>query len=292
LQEFEPNELEDWLDKLAVTALSRQLCLEARDRAGFYPLKNEILLVVPFLCANAKGKREVDYLALLCRENLLVTVHCASILSPQRQAEIQQSRDWLTDRSIAALVSAMMIDLSLECLGSAAELRSSILALEERMHREPDTVEAEEILDARGELLTLDAVVSDELPSLKALSTTDKAFFKFVDSRDYMNCALANLQAAERSVDRLDQRVVDLRSGFQMHGQEKTNRRLGLLTILSAIFMPITLLAGIWGMNFEAMPELKYPFAYPIALGVMVLIGSGMYHFFRRYGWFDMEHAK
>ena len=79
LQAFKPNELDDWLDKLAVTALSKQLCLEARDRAGFYPLKNEILLVIPFLCANTEGKREVDYLALLCRENLLVTVHRASI---------------------------------------------------------------------------------------------------------------------------------------------------------------------------------------------------------------------
>jgi magnesium transporter len=51
--------------------------------------------------------------------------------------------------------------------------------------------------------------------------------------------------------------------------------------------MPSTLLAGIWGMNFEWMPELKVPFAYPIALGLMGLIGSGMYLFFRRTGWFD-----
>jgi magnesium transporter len=72
-----------------------------------------------------------------------------------------------------------------------------------------------------------------------------------------------------------------------MNAQEKTNRRLNLLTILTAIFTPITLLAGIWGMNFETMPELKYPFAYPIALGLMALIGSGMYPYFRKYGWFD-----
>jgi len=40
-------------------------------------------------------------------------------------------------------------------------------------------------------------------------------------------------------------------------------------------------------MNFEIMPELKFPFAYPIALGLMALIGSGMYLYFRRTGWFD-----
>ena len=40
-------------------------------------------------------------------------------------------------------------------------------------------------------------------------------------------------------------------------------------------------------MNFETMPELKYAFSYPMALGLMALIGSGMYLYFRRTGWFD-----
>jgi magnesium transporter len=40
-------------------------------------------------------------------------------------------------------------------------------------------------------------------------------------------------------------------------------------------------------MNFESMPELRHPFSYPIALGFMVLIGSGMYLYFRKTGWFE-----
>jgi magnesium transporter len=102
-----------------------------------------------------------------------------------------------------------------------------------------------------------------------------------------MGCALVNLQAADGSLTWLDQRIESLRSAFQMHAQDKTNRRLNMLTILSAIFMPVTLLASIWGMNFEIMPELKYPFAYPLALGFMTAVGLGMYLFFRRTGWLD-----
>jgi len=288
LQGFEPSEFEDWLDKLEVKGLSRQLCLEARNRAGFYPLKNEILLIIPFLSrANASEQREVDYLALLCRETLLLTAHRTSILTQQRRAEIQESHEWLADRSISALVSAVMNDLSQECVDSTADLKRLILALEERMDRNPNTVEAEEILDIRSKLLDVGSVVGDQLPPLQSLSTTDKAFFKLADARDFMNCALANLKSAERSLDWLDRRIGDLRSGFQMNAQDKTNRRLNLLTVLSAIFTPITLLAGIWGMNFETMPELKFPFAYPIAVGLMVLIGAGMYQYFRREGWFD-----
>jgi len=288
LQGFEPSEFEDWLDKLEVKGLSRQLCLEARNRTGFYPLKNEILLIIPFLSrANASEQREVDYLALLCRETLLLTAQRTSLMTPQRCAEIQESHEWLAERSIPALVFALMNDLSLESLNSTTELKRAIIALEERVDRDPNAVEAEEILDIRSKLLDVGSVVGDQLPPLQLLSTTDKAFFKLADARDFMNCALANLKSAERSLDWLDRRIGDLRSGFQMNAQDKTNRRLNLLTVLSAIFTPITLLAGIWGMNFETMPELKFPFAYPIAVGLMVLIGAGMYQYFRREGWFD-----
>jgi magnesium transporter len=155
------------------------------------------------------------------------------------------------------------------------------------MNREPDTVEAEEILDVRSELLEHMAVIGDQLPALRSLSMTDKPFFSLKDAQGYMTCALANLQAADRSLDRLGDRVSALRSGFEMHAQGKTNRRLGALTILSAIFMPGTLLAGIWGMNFKHMPEFAYPLGYPIALGVMALIGLGMYLYFRGGGWFE-----
>jgi magnesium transporter len=208
-------------------------------------------------------------------------------LNSQRLAELRESEAWLQEHSIAGLVSAVMIGRSLECLRRTTDSRGSILALEKRMDRAPDTVEAEEILDARSELLLLGAMVGDQLPAVTALSKTDKPFFKLKGSQEYMNCAVANLQAADTALGWLDQRISALRSGFQMHSQDKTNRRLGLLTILSAIFMPITLLAGIWGMNFEAMPELKYPFSYPTALGLMALIGFGMYLYFRRNRWFD-----
>ena len=286
LQISEPGELEEWLDKLRVEDLSRRLCLEAGDRSGFYPLKREIFLVIPVL-AKTEGPPEVDYVAFVCRENLLLTFHRKPVLDLQELAALEGSDAWLPERSISGLVSALMIDLSLEGLQHTAKLRNSILALEVRMDREPDEIKADEILDIRSELLTLASVVSDQVPSLQALSTIDKPFFKLEDAKDYMTCALVNLRAADGSLDWLDGRISSLRTGFDMHAQEKTNRRLNMLTILSAIFNPATLLAGIWGMNFVTMPELSYPFGYPMALGLIALTGWGMFFYFRRHGWLD-----
>jgi magnesium transporter len=72
-----------------------------------------------------------------------------------------------------------------------------------------------------------------------------------------------------------------------MHLQDRTSRRLAVLTVLSAVFLPLTLLAGIYGMNFQVMPELTYPWGYPAVLTLMVAIGVGMILFFRSRGWFD-----
>jgi magnesium transporter len=286
LQDFESSELEAWLDKLGVRDLSRRLCLEALDRSGFYPLKNEIFLVVRII-PKAQNTGEADHIAFLCRENLLLTVHEKPVSRLEQLAMEQASADWLSERSIAGFVSALMIALSIECLKKASDLRTSLVALQERMESEPNTVQVEEILEMRSEYLVLDRVLSDQLPCVHGLSKTDKSFFKLKDSQDYLNCAIANLEAADKASDRLDKRIIALRSAFQMNAQDKTNRRLGILTILSAIFMPLTFMAGIWGMNFEGMPELKHPFAYPSVLGAMIIIASIMYLYFRKSGWFD-----
>jgi magnesium transporter len=62
----------------------------------------------------------------------------------------------------------------------------------------------------------------------------------------------------------------------------KTNDVMKLLTIFSVFFMPLTFIAGIYGMNFEFMPELHWKLGYPLILLVMALIGLGIFIWFKR----------
>jgi len=103
-----------------------------------------------------------------------------------------------------------MIGQSLECLRPTAALRDSVIAFEKQMDRDPDAVEIEEVLDLCSVLVELDARVSDQLPPVKALSRTDKPFFRLEEMQEYMNCALTNLQAADGSLTVLDQRIGSL----------------------------------------------------------------------------------
>jgi magnesium transporter len=65
----------------------------------------------------------------------------------------------------------------------------------------------------------------------------------------------------------------------------RTNEVMKVLTIMASIFIPLTFLAGIYGMNFEHMPELAGRWSYPILLVVMTAIAIGLLGYFRRLGW-------
>ena len=66
----------------------------------------------------------------------------------------------------------------------------------------------------------------------------------------------------------------------------KQNDVMKTLTLIATIFMPLTFIVGIYGMNFRNMPELGLPWGYPAVLGLMAAITVGMLIYFRKNGWF------
>ena len=185
------------------------------------------------------------------------------------------------------LVTAFMIVLSLESLQRTSELRDSIMVLERQMEAQPDSVSLKEISHKRSELLTFESVISGQLPVLEAFIAAEKAQLKSGKIQEYLLSAKANLQATNNSLDWLEGRIDVLRSIYDMRSQERINRRLGRLTIVSAIFLPMTFLAGIWGMNFKYMPLLNEQIGIFIAIGSMFLIAVGIYLYFKKNKWLD-----
>jgi magnesium transporter len=76
--------------------------------------------------------------------------------------------------------------------------------------------------------------------------------------------------------------LLDVHLNVQSH---RMNEVMKTLTTVSTIFLPLTFLAGVWGMNFEFMPELKQPWGYLLAWSVFVAVALALGWFFRRKGW-------
>ena len=114
---------------------------------------------------------------------------------------------------------------------------------------------------------------------------------------DYLAYALIDEAGSldQRAAAELVETQRDMLSGLiDMHLsmlQVRTNDVIGLLTIVSVIFIPLTFMAGVWGMNFDPdtspwnMPELRAWFGYPAALAAMALVAVGMVLFFRWKKW-------
>lgn len=66
---------------------------------------------------------------------------------------------------------------------------------------------------------------------------------------------------------------------------QRTNETIRVLTIFSVFFMPLTFIVGVYGMNFEFMPELKMKFGYPGVMLLMAAITVGIYYWFKKRGW-------
>ncbi len=69
------------------------------------------------------------------------------------------------------------------------------------------------------------------------------------------------------------------------------NDIIKILTIISTVFMPLSFIAGVYGMNFDTkyplnMPELSFPYGYPVVLGLMACVVGVMLWFFKKRGWF------
>jgi len=85
--------------------------------------------------------------------------------------------------------------------------------------------------------------------------------------------------------DSLFENISHLLNIYFSLSSQRTNEIIRVLTIFSVFFMPLTFIVGVYGMNFEFMPELKMKFGYPGVMLLMAAITGGIYYWFKKRGW-------
>jgi magnesium transporter len=88
------------------------------------------------------------------------------------------------------------------------------------------------------------------------------------------------------TVERFREMLSGVQSLYLSSMGQKTNQVMQVITIIATIFISFTFVAGIYGMNFENMPELAWKYSYPVVWTVMICIGIGMLFYFHRKKWF------
>lgn len=81
----------------------------------------------------------------------------------------------------------------------------------------------------------------------------------------------------------------EIRDSFLSLNSHRMNNIMMILTVISSIFIPLTFIAGVYGMNFDFMPELHWKYGYFFIMGIIIFIALGMFLWFKRKGWFDLK---
>jgi len=161
--------------------------------------------------------------------------------------------------------------------------QAGLLDLEEALmdFGQPQEVSSVSIQQHRRDYTRLSKALTPFLEGFGEALMMDSALIKptsllyFRDTYDHLKQVKIMLEANRELMASL----VDI---YLSNNDVRLNRSMNQLTIVATIFIPLTFLVGVWGMNFKNMPELDWKYGYLIAWGVMIAIGVGVYAWFKK----------
>ncbi len=184
--------------------------------------------------------------------------------------------DYLAYALIDAIVDHYFIIL--ERLGDRME------ALHEELVESPSSQTLQEIQHLKREMIFLRRSIWPLREVISALHRGESSLFgepTRIYLRDVYDHTIQVIDALETFRDMISG-MLDIYLSSLSH---RMNEIMKVLTIIATIFIPLTFIAGVYGMNFEYMPELKWRWGYFAVLGVMVLLALSMLFYFRRKRW-------
>ncbi|MFE8699550.1 magnesium/cobalt transporter CorA [Cytobacillus sp. FJAT-54145] len=143
----------------------------------------------------------------------------------------------------------------------------------------------ENLFDARHDLLSLRNTVNPMRDLLYRMLNSQR-LDEIISNKEYFADIYDHLLKLSEMVDANREITTDLRDSYLSYNSHQTNRVMKILTVITTIFMPLTFIAGVYGMNFEHMPELRWDWGYFLILSIMFIIGFSMFLWFKKKGWF------
>lgn len=182
------------------------------------------------------------------------------------------------------LASALLGALVDHYYPAVSAIAQDLDAIEEDILADPTPESVARVHRLQRRITTLRRVARPQTDALLRLSREP---LPFIDDRARIYLRDVH-DRAEQVMGRLDsarETAVDTMNAVLATLGHRQNEVMKVLTLVGSIFIPLTFIAGIYGMNFEHMPELKQRLGYPLALSAMGIVAAAMLLLFRRRGW-------
>ena len=271
--------------KIGVHPLVMEDVLNVGQRPKLEDLGDSLFIVLKMLYINSEGKVDSEQVSIILANNTVITFQERSgdvfdeirkrIRTGKGQVR-RKSADYLTYALMDAVVDNYFVVL--EQLGDTMEgLEDDVIS-----SPTPETLHAihrlkREMIYLRKSVWPLREVIGGMLRGGSHLIKEDTMVYL----RDVYDHTIQVVETIETMRDMISG-MLDI---YLSSISNRMNEVMKVLTIIATIFIPLTFVAGVYGMNFEIMPELTWSFGYYLTLGIMAAISLVMVVFFRKKSW-------
>ncbi|WP_414053067.1 magnesium/cobalt transporter CorA [Macrococcus animalis] len=231
---------------------------------------------------------EAETINVLLKNNVFITYHAEDIEATDEIDALAKELEEEAPENLTPKVAAMMlldkiVDFYTETVES---IEDKVLKFERRHAKDKHQHQImDDIFDLRSKLIRIKGIIApmselvDEIERNEYLIETEHDHHYVHHIQDHMIKQKNIINNAQELTD-------EIRSNYESYNNYRMNRVMQILTLVSTVFLPMTLIAGIYGMNFDYMPELKWKFGYFGVLIIMALMLVVSMIYFKKKKWY------
>ena len=280
--------IEDRLAALGVPPALREPLLTQPQRPQVDCLENVLLVVVHRLQLEpVAGTLVSDQVGVMLLPGVLISVEETSggPAFPDLTRWLLSRNAAVEDRDLDDILHFLVDDLLDDLFPLLEKMVHGLDRLEERVISRPDPAQQAQVFQVRANLRTIRTLVWPLRHQIRILLRErfpllgPEASEGFEEMAEMVELLHENCELLRNQCDALSQ-------AYAASVANRMNQVMKTLTILTSLFAPLTLIAGIYGMNFEAMPELRLSYGYYLVLALMGVVAAAQTFWLWRRGWF------
>ena len=269
------------LDKLVIANV-----MDTQTRPRVQEFSNCIFLSIKMLQHNEKNDSiTVENLSLIITDSVLISFQekKGDVFEPVRE-RIRNQRKRIRNSGTDYLAFALLDIVIDNYIYIISNLGDKIEGLEESLLLDPKKSVIDNINSYKRELNFLRKNINPAKEMILSLSKMESEFIA-ENTYVYYKELLENINQATESSDSYREILSDQLNIYHTTISSRLNDIMKFLTVFSVIFIPLTFIAGIYGTNFDVLPELHYKYSYYVMLGVMLVLAIAMLIYFKRKKW-------
>jgi magnesium transporter len=277
------EEIDQMGEEFSIHPLALEDCHHQHQRPKVDQYQQHLLLVAYGTEAAIQGEpTRLHELDLVAGENFLVTFHQVPPIDAPAVAKRIQAHPELAYHGAGFLLYVVLDELvdtfvpAMDRIGERVEdLGEDVFAGRQVQN---------DVFALRRDLVTIRRVVGPMGDAMTVLLRRELGLFD-EETRHYLQDIYDHLLRITQTVEAYQDLATGALEANLTVVSNKVNEVARTLTAYAAIFAALTLVSGVYGMNFEHMPKLHWRLGYPYALGLMLGLAAGLWGFFKRKGW-------